>query len=95
MTQKILNKYKDCLRMIYFLILYKIVCVVELIININYEVFFERRKSMKNIIIIGPSRVGKSTLTSILCEKYNFNYISGDSIRNAFIDIYILNFDIQ
>lgn len=50
---------------------------------------------MKNIIIIGPSRVGKSTLTSILCEKYNFNYISGDSIRNAFIDIYILNFDIQ
>ncbi|MBE6160360.1 MAG: hypothetical protein E7157_04885 [Lactobacillales bacterium] len=43
---------------------------------------------MKNIIIIGPSRVGKSTLASILCQKYNFNYISGDSIRNAFIDIY-------
>lgn len=43
---------------------------------------------MKNVIIIGPSRVGKSTLASILCEKYNFNYISGDSIRNAFIDIY-------
>lgn len=43
---------------------------------------------MKNIIIIGPSRVGKSTLASILCEKYNLNYISGDSIRNAFIDIY-------
>lgn len=42
---------------------------------------------MKNIII-GPSRVGKSTLASILCEKYNFNYISGDSIRNAFINIY-------
>lgn len=49
---------------------------------------FEKRKSMKNIIIIGPSRVGKSTLASILCEKYNFNYISGDSIRNAFINIY-------
>lgn len=43
---------------------------------------------MKNVIIIGPSRVGKSTLASILCQKYNFNYISGDSIRNAFIDIY-------
>jgi len=43
---------------------------------------------MKNIIIIGPSRVGKSTLASILCEKYNLNYVSGDSIRNAFIDIY-------
>lgn len=40
---------------------------------------------MKNIIIIGPSRVGKSTLASILCEKYNFNYISGNSIRNALI----------
>lgn len=43
---------------------------------------------MKNIIIIGPSRVGKSTLASILCKKYNFSYISGDSIRNAFINIY-------
>lgn len=43
---------------------------------------------MKNIIIIGPSRVGKSTLASILCKKYNFNYMSGDSIRNAFINIY-------
>lgn len=43
---------------------------------------------MKNIIIIGPSRVGKSTLASMLCKKYNFSYISGDSIRNAFINIY-------
>lgn len=43
---------------------------------------------MKNIIIIGPSRVGKSTLASLICKKYNFNYISGDSIRNAFINIY-------
>lgn len=43
---------------------------------------------MKNIIIIGPSRVGKSTLASILCKRYNLNYISGDSIRNAFINIY-------
>lgn len=50
---------------------------------------------MKNIIIIGSSRVGKSTLASILCAKYNFNYMSGDSIRNAFINIYILNLDIQ
>lgn len=37
---------------------------------------------------MGPSRVGKTTLSSILCEKYNLNYISGDSIRNAFINIY-------
>lgn len=43
---------------------------------------------MKNIIIVGPSRVGKSTLASLLCKKYNFSYISGDSIRNAFINIY-------
>lgn len=43
---------------------------------------------MKNIIIIGPSRVGKSTLSSILCRKYDLSYISGDSIRNAFINIY-------
>lgn len=43
---------------------------------------------MKNIIIIGPSRVGKSTLCSILCKKYDLSYISGDSIRNAFINIY-------
>ena len=49
---------------------------------------FGRRKNMKNIIIIGSSRVGKSTLASILCAKYNFNYMSGDSIRNAFINIY-------
>ncbi len=43
---------------------------------------------MKNIIILGPSRVGKSMLSSILCKKYNLSYISGDSIRNAFINIY-------
>lgn len=43
---------------------------------------------MKNIIIIGPSRVGKSTLSSLICERYHFNYVSGDSIRNAFIHIY-------
>lgn len=43
---------------------------------------------MKSIIILGPARVGKSTLASLLCKKYNFNYISGDSIRNAFINIY-------
>ena len=43
---------------------------------------------MKSVIILGPARVGKSTLASLLCEKYNLNYISGDSIRNAFINIY-------
>ena len=43
---------------------------------------------MKNIIILGPSRVGKSTLASNICKKYGFSYIGGDSIRNAFIKIY-------
>ena len=43
---------------------------------------------MKNIITLGPSRVGKSMLSSILCKKYDLSYISGDSIRNAFINIY-------
>lgn len=44
---------------------------------------------MKNIIILGPSRVGKSSLASLICNKYkNIHYISGDSIRNAFINIY-------
>lgn len=43
---------------------------------------------MKNIIIIGPSRVGKSMLSSMLCKKYDLSYISGDSIRNAFMNIY-------
>lgn len=44
---------------------------------------------MKNILIIGPSRVGKSNLCSMILKKYyNLNYISGDSIRNAFINIY-------
>lgn len=43
---------------------------------------------MKNIIILGPSRVGKSTLSSLVCKKYDFSYVSGDSIRNAFMNIY-------
>ncbi|MBQ2937563.1 MAG: hypothetical protein IJE05_01575 [Clostridia bacterium] len=44
---------------------------------------------MKNIIILGPPRTGKSTLSSIICKEFkNIHYISGDSIRNAFIKIY-------
>lgn len=43
---------------------------------------------MKNIVILGPSRVGKSSLSSLLCKKFDFSYISGDSIRNAFMNIY-------
>ena len=43
---------------------------------------------MKNIIIPGPARVGKSMLASLLCKKYDLNYISGDSKKNAFINIY-------
>ena len=43
---------------------------------------------MKNILILGPSRSGKSTLAYNICKKYSLEYISGDSIRNAFIKIY-------
>lgn len=44
---------------------------------------------MKNIIILGSPRVGKSSLASLLCQKYdNMHYISGDSIRNGFIKFY-------
>lgn len=44
---------------------------------------------MKNIIILGPPRTGKSTLSSIICKEFqNLHYISGDSIRNGFIKIF-------
>ncbi len=43
---------------------------------------------MKNIVILGASRAGKSTLTKMICEKYpNYNVIIGDAVRKAFSEI--------
>lgn len=49
---------------------------------------------MKNIIILGAPRVGKSSLSSLICKTFeDMHYVSGDSIRNAFTKIYpILNY---
>ena len=41
---------------------------------------------MKNIIIVGSPRSGKSTLARMIKEKWpNYNIISGDVMENAFI----------
>ena len=40
---------------------------------------------MKNIIILGVARAGKTTLARMIKEKYpNYNIINGDCVRNAF-----------
>ena len=40
---------------------------------------------MKNLIILGASRAGKTTLARKICEIYsNYHLINGDSMRNAF-----------
>jgi len=39
---------------------------------------------MKNILILGPSRAGKTTLTKKLNEELNYSIVSFDSIINAF-----------
>lgn len=39
---------------------------------------------MKNIIVIGPPRAGKSSLTNLLADKYNYQIIRGDTLRKAF-----------
>lgn len=40
---------------------------------------------MKNLVILGASRAGKTTLARKICETYhNYHLINGDSIRNAF-----------
>jgi len=38
----------------------------------------------KNILIIGPARSGKTTLSRILSKKYGYNVINLDDIINAF-----------
>ncbi len=40
---------------------------------------------MKNLVILGASRAGKTTLARKICEIYpNYHLINGDSIRSAF-----------
>lgn len=39
---------------------------------------------MKNIIIIGPPRAGKSTLANLLANKYHYQILRGDTLRKAF-----------
>ncbi len=43
---------------------------------------------MKNIIIIGRPRAGKSTLADMICNKYNYQVIRTDCIRNAFKEVF-------
>lgn len=42
---------------------------------------------MKNIIIIGRPRAGKSTLANMIADKYNYQIIRTDAIRNTFRDV--------
>lgn len=43
---------------------------------------------MKNIIIIGRPRSGKSTLANMINEKYNYQIIRTDCLRKAFHDVF-------
>lgn len=43
---------------------------------------------MKNIIIIGRPRAGKSTLANMIADKYNYQIIRTDAIRNTFRDVF-------
>ncbi|MDR0449450.1 MAG: hypothetical protein LBG89_03270 [Rickettsiales bacterium] len=42
---------------------------------------------MKNLMIIGPVRCGKTTLANMLCEKFRFNYVSQDALVTTFQNI--------
>lgn len=42
---------------------------------------------MKNIVIIGRPRAGKSTLANMISDKYHYQIIRTDTIRNTFRDI--------
>ena len=39
---------------------------------------------MKNIMLLGVTRSGKSTLANILHDKYNYNIIHGDMIKASY-----------
>lgn len=43
---------------------------------------------MKNIIIIGRPRAGKSTLANKIVDKYHYQMIRTDTIRNTFKDVF-------
>lgn len=42
---------------------------------------------MKNIIIIGRPRAGKSTLANMISDKYHYQIIRTDTIRSTFRDV--------
>lgn len=42
---------------------------------------------MKNIIIIGRPRAGKSTLANMIVDKYKYQIIRTDTIRNTFKEV--------
>lgn len=43
---------------------------------------------MKNIIIIGPPRAGKSSLANLLSDKYNYQILRVDTLRKAFDNVF-------
>lgn len=43
---------------------------------------------MKNVIIIGRPRAGKSTLANMIVDKYNYQIIRTDTIRGSFKDVF-------
>ncbi len=43
---------------------------------------------MKNVIIMGRPRSGKSTLATMLADRYNYQIIRTDAIRNSFRDVF-------
>lgn len=43
---------------------------------------------MKNIIIIGRPRAGKSTLANMIANKFNYQIIRTDAIRNTFKTVF-------
>lgn len=43
---------------------------------------------MKNIIILGRPRAGKSTLANMIADKYNYQIIRTDTIRGSFKDVF-------
>ncbi len=43
---------------------------------------------MKNIIILGRPRAGKSTLANMIVDKYNYQIIRTDTIRSCLKDVF-------
>lgn len=43
---------------------------------------------MKNIIIIGRPRAGKSTLANMIADKFNYQIIRTDAVRNTFKTVF-------